>query len=562
MKSPDPISLSYNQLTAEVLAGEADRAVAEARKLVEAGVSREDLVVQGLEQAMERLDEKCTFDQFNLLEIMLAGRAVNAVMSALFDDPQRPEAGRGKVVLATLEGDVHDLGKKLVMTVLAARGFGVVDAGRNCSISSLVACVQREKPVAVGVSGLLTLVIPSLRRLRPALQAAGFGHLPVIAGGAALKQATAEELEVDFVAQNVFEGARYLESRLAPAPVHLAPPSPTPLAIVEATLRFEKTSRLPCMPQLIGHTAFRAGVSLPDYRTSGTVMAGCQIEAQRIYGGDAVFAAMDLNVEAEAMGAEIDCPPDSYANIIRHPYEDARSLLDAPWPDLTKDGRLPEILRAIRVLSKELGDRVVVAGWVLGPVTLASQLLGLEKLLFLLHDAPDQARAVLQRCAGVAIRFGAAQLASGAHLAVVFDPSSTPSVLPPALFRRFNLPALQAIFREFSAAGARGNWLHIAGPVDPILPLYREAGADLANFDYCVDPSTATRALPHTALDGNVRPLSFVEGTPDSLAGEVHRLREVLEPRGGWIVSSGCEIPPEARPENILAFVEATRSLR
>jgi uroporphyrinogen decarboxylase len=85
---------------------------------------------------------------------------------------------------------------------------------------------------------------------------------------------------------------------------------------------------------------------------------------------------------------------------------------------------------------------------------------------------------------------------------------------------------------------------------------------NIANFDYCVDPLYAQEALPQTCLDGNIKPLSFVQATSEEIAAESSRLLELFAGRRGFILSSGCEIPPESKPENVAAMVMATRKRR
>jgi 5-methyltetrahydrofolate--homocysteine methyltransferase len=208
---PDDAPAALDRLMNALLEGEAAHARAETQRLLAAGMAREHIVVAGLEAAMNRLDEKCTVEGFNLLEIMLVGRAVSAVVGELYPAGVTPEAGRATFVIATPEGDVHDLGKNIVKTVLIGRGFRVVDLGRDCPVRNLVEAVAREGAVAALVSGLISSVVPQVRRVRSALAAAGLGHVKVVAGGAALKQASPESLNVDYVAETAFDGARYLE---------------------------------------------------------------------------------------------------------------------------------------------------------------------------------------------------------------------------------------------------------------------------------------------------------------------------------------------------------------
>ena len=99
-----------------------------------------------------------------------------------------------------------------------------------------------------------------------------------------------------------------------------------------------------------------------------------------------------------------------------------------------------------------------------------------------------------------------------------------------------------------------------AGPVQAILPYYAKAGVHIANVDYCVDVAEARNLLPDTCLDGNIKSLSFVEESPANIEAESLKLLRGFRDRGGFILSSGCEIPPESKPENIAAMVEAART--
>ncbi|MBL8427152.1 MAG: cobalamin-dependent protein, partial [Dechloromonas sp.] len=124
---------------------------------------------------------------------------------------------RGTLIVATLEGDVHDLGKNIVKMVLIGKGYRVVDLGRDCPVATLVAATAREAASGVLISGLISSIVPQVRRVRPALRAHGLGSVWVVAGGAALKQCAAADLDVDYVAENAFDGARYIEARFTGA---------------------------------------------------------------------------------------------------------------------------------------------------------------------------------------------------------------------------------------------------------------------------------------------------------------------------------------------------------
>jgi uroporphyrinogen decarboxylase len=324
---------------------------------------------------------------------------------------------------------------------------------------------------------------------------------------------------------------------------------------VSAAIKFGKPDRVPVLPQVFGHAAALSGVALSDYVRSGDLIARCQMKALDRYGHDAVFALMDVCVETEAIGSELVYRKELYPCVRTHVFSQFGCAPAVPNP--AKSGRMPELLKAIGILRSETRDEVPVIGCVLGPMTLATQLIGFEKALFMAADNTADFENVLDFSTMVITRFGVAQIESGAHLPLVFDPSATPEVVPPQFFRELLFPRLKKVFSAFKAAGALANWLHIAGDTAGILPFYPEIGVDIANFDYCVEPLTAQNALPETCLDGNVNPSSFILSSPEIIASESARLLAIFSNRGGFILSSGCEIPPEAKQENIKAMTRA-----
>jgi len=201
-------------LVEALIDGDRDRSLRVVADLVRGGMPPVDIITGGVETAMAALDRKCTAEQFNLLEIMLAGRAVMGVIRHLFPDEKELPDAAGKVVVAVLEGDIHDIGKTILKILLAGSRFRVFDCGKDVPVGRVVEAVARSEAAAVCVSGLISSVIPQVRALKPALARAGLGHVRVLAGGAALKQCTAELLEVDYVGQTAFDAVGYLSRTL------------------------------------------------------------------------------------------------------------------------------------------------------------------------------------------------------------------------------------------------------------------------------------------------------------------------------------------------------------
>jgi 5-methyltetrahydrofolate--homocysteine methyltransferase len=205
------MSETLQPLVDALLAGDHKRARTLSISLRAAGRSAEEIVRYGMQPAMDALDGKCTVDQFNLLEIMLVGRAVSAVARELFPDASEPPDAKATVVVASLEGDIHDIGKNILKMVLIGNRYKVVDCGKDVPAVSLLERVKTVDAQALCVSGLITSVIPRIRTLRAGLDSMGLADVHLLAGGAAVKQATAEFLMVDYVGQTAFDAAAYLE---------------------------------------------------------------------------------------------------------------------------------------------------------------------------------------------------------------------------------------------------------------------------------------------------------------------------------------------------------------
>ncbi len=210
----DPMMKS---LVAAILEGDGDTAILHAEHLLESGVGSKEIVIHGVEAAMATLDAKCTLEQFNLLEIMLAGRAVTDVMKVLQPPGAATLDTKGTVVIATLEGDVHDLGKNILKMILSGKGYHVVDGGKDCPLKKLMEITEQERPLAIGISGLITPVIPLVKQVKQQLVLRGLESVKVMAGGGALKQSSRDKLNVDFVGETAFDSLRFLEQINSPA---------------------------------------------------------------------------------------------------------------------------------------------------------------------------------------------------------------------------------------------------------------------------------------------------------------------------------------------------------
>jgi len=328
---------------------------------------------------------------------------------------------------------------------------------------------------------------------------------------------------------------------------------------IKSTIRFESTDRVPVFSHIYGLAARLKDVPLKEYLNSGELLALCQLEAWKRFGYDAVAAFADNSLEAEALGSKLSYKNDAYPHIEEYSLDRISDWKYLSMVDPEEAGRMPVILEACRILRDEAGEETAVVGTVQGPMTIAGQLLGIEKLIYSVVDHPEELYNLLNFTTQVMLAFGKALIKAGAHVIQVFDPFSSCSVINRAVFNDYILPHLKQAFKEYKDSGNPICWLNITGQTKPILDLFPETGADLINIDYLVPVSTAMERLPHHCINGNIKPFSFISGEAKDIQTEAKELLKETQLRGGFILSPGCEIPLEAKDSNVNAMMKAVK---
>jgi len=328
---------------------------------------------------------------------------------------------------------------------------------------------------------------------------------------------------------------------------------------IKATTRFEKTDRVPVFSHIYGFASRMKHIPLRDYLNSGELLAVCQLDAWKRFGYDGVSAFADNSLEAEALGSKIYYKDNMYPHIDEYCLNNIHDWKYLSIPDPKVDGRMPIILEACRILKTEVGEETAVVGTVQGPLTLAGQLMGIEKLIYFAVDHPDEFDHLLDFTTQVMITFGMALLKSGAHAIHVFDPSASCSVINRDIFRKYVLPHLKQAFKEYKDCGDPICWLNITGQTEPILDLFPETGADLFNIDCLVPIATAMEKLPDHCINGNIKPFCFISDAETAIQKMAKELLNETRDTGGFILSPGCEIPLESKVDNIEAMTKAVK---
>jgi len=190
---------SYSTLIQAVVTGNHLKSVELVNEALKEGVSPQDIVSSGLQAGMRIVGDKFSAGDFFVPEMLLAARAVTRateVLQPLLSAADMPTLGR--VVIGTVSGDIHDIGKNLVTMFLSGAGFEVFDLGVNIPADSFVRAVKEYNPDILGMSALITSTMPGMRDVIKALEVAELrSKVKVIVGGAPVTQHFAEHIGAD-----------------------------------------------------------------------------------------------------------------------------------------------------------------------------------------------------------------------------------------------------------------------------------------------------------------------------------------------------------------------------
>jgi methanogenic corrinoid protein MtbC1 len=202
-----PTDARFGSVRQAVLDGDEAALTAGVQALLEAGTPAKAIIDLGMVAAMDTLNQAFKDGTVFIPEVLAAARAMN--VAVLFLEPHLAAADRragGKVLIGTVKGDLHDIGKNMVATMLRGVGFNVVDLGINVAADVFVARVREERPQIVALSALLTTTMPEMRQVIAALaQAEVRQAVKVIVGGAPVNRNYAVDIGADGYARDATE---------------------------------------------------------------------------------------------------------------------------------------------------------------------------------------------------------------------------------------------------------------------------------------------------------------------------------------------------------------------
>ncbi len=182
-----------------VLEGDFDGVKTNVPAALEAGLDPNVVLNEGMIAAMREVGARFEAGDYYVPEMLIAARAMQSGMTLLKPHLQKSDQkSNGRVLIGTVKGDLHDIGKNLVGLMLEGAGYEIIDLGVDVPAEEFVKKATELKPDVVGMSALLTTTMQSMRTTLDALTAAGLrNHIKVIIGGAPVTEAFAQQIEAD-----------------------------------------------------------------------------------------------------------------------------------------------------------------------------------------------------------------------------------------------------------------------------------------------------------------------------------------------------------------------------
>ena len=331
----------------------------------------------------------------------------------------------------------------------------------------------------------------------------------------------------------------------------------TPKERITKFFKKEPVDVMPCfsgMGMVTVQAIDQMGIRFPQVHTSAENMARSAMTSAEIYGFDSVVIPYDMCTVPEALGRGISL------------YEDSEEILyptvPSKWPtledveipeDFISRGRMPLVDEAFGILKSQSDGRFAIGGWVLGPFTMAGQLIELDILLKGTKKFKEQVEDFLGKMTDLVTKVARHYQTLGVDYMNIREMGTGTDLLSPRMWKNLVQPNLQRIFDALASP----KILHICGSTDMIIEMMNDCGADALSVDQKNNLADSRNKLGDSVLLlGNFDPFqTLVQMETDQVEPVIKKCIE----SGVDAVWPGCDLWPAVKKENVEAYVQAIR---
>jgi uroporphyrinogen decarboxylase len=333
---------------------------------------------------------------------------------------------------------------------------------------------------------------------------------------------------------------------------------------------FQEPDRLPVVMQIHDHAARVAGVTVKEICTDPKKLLYAQLFAAVKYKFDTVGALADVyNFEAEALGAKVFFPQDSFPVILEPLIKEKNDLTRLKVPDFNRDGRGPYVIGASQLFSEKLGEYGFTSAVALAPWSMAVQLRGFNNIVRDIRKDSEFAHKILDFCGDVAEAFIKAQrdaLGGGVSMSALGDAFSSIPPISPQIVYDYVLPHTTEIIQRLGPTQWTGGYPIVEIPNwKQILEDAAVKSGSLVNMVCNLEsdwlPPQEIKEMSnrlHKPWFYGIRAGIISKSTPKQIEDHVKNLIKVLAPGGGCSVFAD-QIPRDTPPENVRALVDSIK---
>ena len=321
------------------------------------------------------------------------------------------------------------------------------------------------------------------------------------------------------------------------------------------SILFDRVSELgrPAVMPLMGVNGVKlTGTSIKQNLTDAATQVKTLHVLKDKFKPDGMFVLMDLTVEAEALGLTLKFEENDTPSVSGHDIKTLEDLEKVKSSWTGNGGRMDLFVDVVRKFSAE--NDGLTGAYVIGPFTLAGEMMGSSELTMNTILDPDQVTAFLDFSVKVITDYTKRLFDAGADMVCVLEP--TAMMISPDQFEIFSLNPFKEIQKNVDH---KPLILHICGNTTHLIEKMGTSEAAGLSLDWQIDMVDSIKKIPEDMLlIGNLDPVQvFLQGTPDSVKTDTAELMEKMKPYKNFVMASGCDLPLETPEENLAAFMDA-----
>ncbi len=335
----------------------------------------------------------------------------------------------------------------------------------------------------------------------------------------------------------------------------------TPRERMDAFSRGEEIDRVICVPDMGVTMVHFLGIKARDYYHSAELMTELEIALFKRLRHDSVSISTSLRGMAEAMGAKVAYPDYHISYLLEPAVRSVEEIESLKVVDPLKDGKLPMLLKALKLTRDALIKEVDVGAAMSGPFSVAASVVGTENLLRWMAKYPQKVHALMEIVAESNNKYIEEVAKLGLSIGFA-DPMSSTSIISPKLFREFSLPYLQKNINKIKETTGSAPGIHICGKSKKLWQDVANAGISNFSIDNEEDLEDAKKMMgDKVVLTGNVPPVDvlYLGVRADINKSVKESIRKGYDSPKGYILSTGCQIPMNTPIEKVEMFMEAGR---